>query len=81
MTTQKIVLTKDTLTKWKNDPFTQEVLVNIKQLRASIQESMLDEDLILNPNGQIRLARLLGQREGLDLLLNIHHEEDDEYES
>lgn len=56
---------------WKKDPTTIKLLEALKVMRDSIEKNMTNEEVIFAPNSKQVLARLVGVREGLDLVLNI----------
>lgn len=70
---------------WKKEPVTIKLLEALQDLRDSVERNMLDADLILDEDSRAKLARLVGIREGLDVVLQIevddlveeiNHEED-----
>ena len=75
--TQEVV-TKEMFTVWRQDPVTKQIMDRLQDLREQIQHGLKDEAIILCDSGQLKLARLLGQRDGLDVLLNIQYDEDED---
>ena len=61
---------------WRTDPVTQYIFKQLKLLREEVEYGLKDEQIILSDNGQLKLARLLGQRDGIDTLLKIQYDED-----
>lgn len=61
---------------WRTDPVTKYIFKQLKVLREEVEYGLKDENIILSDNGQLRLARLLGQRDGIDTLLKIQYDED-----
>lgn len=66
---------KDEFTQWLEGPVTKYVFKQIEILREEINATLTDADVVFHPDSAKRLARLVGQREGVDLLLNIEYED------
>lgn len=56
---------------WKNDEVTKEVFRALKRARDYVNLSLTNSDIILGDNAKKAIPRLVGQREGLDLILEI----------
>lgn len=70
------IITREIFTIWKNDPVTAFMFSQLQRLRESIEAGLKDETIILSDGGQLKLARLLGQRDGLDTVLNMSYEDE-----
>ena len=71
MTNSKIDL--ETFKTWMDHPVTKEVMKSLANLRDGLNESLYSEEIIMGPHDTA--ARILGQREGVETLLNIHAED------
>lgn len=60
---------------WKKDIITESLYKALKEVRANIEKEMTDSYIILDPQCQVKLSKLLGIREGLDLVLEMTFEE------
>jgi hypothetical protein len=69
------MITKEMFEVWMQDEITKEIFSGIQDIKVQIEEGLKSEEIILAKDGQLRLARLLGQRDGLNILLNIEYEE------
>lgn len=67
-------ITEQMFSAWKSDPVTKEIFSGLTELRGLINDELRSEGNILADNAQIKLARILGQREGIDSILNISYE-------
>ena len=56
---------------WKNDIVTVKLFESLKDIRDGVERSMTDANLIMKPDGLRDLARLVGLREGLDIVLEM----------
>lgn len=76
-------ITKSQFISWKHDIITQEFYKALQELRIEIEEQLLNADNIFKIDSDKVLARLVGQREGIDTVLNLSIEdyEDDDEES
>jgi len=63
---------KDDFVDWKNNPVTKRVFQAVQDLRDSLNVSLTSANLIMQDNFEKTASRTLGQREGLDTLLQIH---------
>lgn len=64
-------ISNESFHRWKNDPVTQEVFKAISMMCAELKTAFGHPDLIMAKDGQVKAARLLGQVEGAELILNI----------
>ncbi len=75
-------ITKSQFIAWKNDPITKKFFSALKETRDNIEEMMKDSEVILSAGAAQKLVRLVGNREGIDLVLNTSTEDyDDDEES
>lgn len=77
-------ITKSQFLGWKCDIITQEILKDLIDLRKAIEDDMLNANNIFHKNSKQILARLVGYRDGVDVVLNLSVEDfddDDEEES
>jgi len=67
---------------WKKDEVTVKLFEALQVLKDGINEALQSEALIMSKNMEKETARLLGQRDALDLVLNVSvsdvEKEDDE---
>ena len=61
--------------KWEKDEVTVALFKALKRVREDVVFEMQDANLIMANNAEKKLARLVGIREGLDLVLEITFEE------
>ena len=66
---------KEMFDDWKQHAVTELVFSGLQRLRGNIESALCNEGLIMGEDAKAKLARLLGQREGIDLILNIKCEE------
>lgn len=66
--------------QWKNNNVTVQFIETLQEIRRTIEEQMVQDSIITQPNALLTLNRLSGIREGLDQVLNLTNEdfEDDE---
>lgn len=57
--------------RWKHDPVTIYISKIIVAMREQIEASLISSDLVMAPNSDKALARLVGQRDIIDALLTI----------
>lgn len=76
--TQKTQISEEMFNIWIKDPVTLDIFERLKTIRASLTEYLQENELIFDDKGQLKLARLIGQREGIDTLLNIEWEDTNE---
>lgn len=75
-------VSKSQFSAWKNDPITKQFFKALKEARDNIEELMISSDIILSADATQKLTRLVGNREGIDLVLTTSIEDyDDEDES
>jgi len=65
---------------WKNDPITKEVFKKLKEAVEVIKESMTEGSIIGDPNGLLRLNRMKGEIDGLESVIYIDIEDDNNEE-
>lgn len=56
---------------WKNHPLTKSLFVELQYQRDKAKEEMSDGEVIVSPNCQIMLIRLLGRIEAFDAVLQM----------
>jgi hypothetical protein len=66
-------ITPEELSSWKKDLLTQEVFKALETIRDDINESLKNIDILLGDKTVI--ARLIGQKEGISLILDISADE------
>ena len=62
-------ITPESFHRWKKDPVTEELYKRLQNLRTQLNDSLLNAGVILEEKKNA--ARLLGQREGLEVILNL----------
>lgn len=65
---------------WKQDEVTQAIFAALQKLRDEINQSLTNADVILGDKAEINVPRLIGTREGLDLILQISYDDIEESE-
>ena len=68
-------LNKEVFNTWLTDPVTKLIFTQLTEVRETIESGLKDESIILSDGGQLKLARLLGQRDGIDAILNIKYDD------
>lgn len=76
----KIIVSKQEFALWKQQTITQLIFKNLEDLKKGMEEALLNTDFHLKTN-DLERGRLLGQREGIELLLNVHVEDIEEEKS
>lgn len=66
---------------WKHDEVTKEVFKALREAREEVNQALTNADIVLGENADKAIPRLIGQREGLDLLLQISYEDLEEGEN
>lgn len=74
-------ISKSQFSAWKSDPITKQFFKALKEVRDNIEEMMISSDIILSPDANQKLVKLVGNREGIDLVLNTSIEDYDDEES
>ena len=73
---------KEQFFDWKHNPVTEEVFKALQLLRTEINQTLNSEDFLLGKDAHTQIPKLLGRREGIDLILEITiddlEEEDEE---
>ena len=62
---------------WKRDDVTKQLLIALQEARDTADMQLGNPEIIMRADGQLALARLLGFVEGLDIVLNIRHDDID----
>lgn len=62
-------------TDWKDHPVTKEVFRNLQALRSQINDELINAHVLLGPNNEKTVPRLVGYREGIDALLQVTYED------
>lgn len=60
---------------WKQNPVTIKLFKFLKELRIDLEMQMLDGAVIMHHDSEKFLSKLLGMREGLDLILQMEFED------
>lgn len=63
---------------WKKDPITIALFKALEDVRKNIESGMINANNILAEDCQSRMTKLLGMREGIDLVLEITCEDLDD---
>ena len=71
-------MTEKEFDMWMTDPLTKEIFAQLVVQRENINLQLTDSNLVFENKGQLQMARLIGQREGLDLLLEVMYEDIEE---
>lgn len=70
---------------WLNDDVTRRVFTLLRERRGEINTDLVDSNAIMSSDWHLQAARLVGERDGLDRLLEVQYSEveeidkDDEY--
>lgn len=72
-------LSKNDFVSWKRDPVTKKIYAALRELRASIEEEMISDEVI-HQEGIGRIKYLSGVREGINQILHLSTEEFDNEE-
>ena len=62
---------------WMKDPVTVALFSTLEEVREEIEAGMENSDNISASDCHLRMMKLLGIREGIDLVLNINYEDID----
>lgn len=65
---------------WINDEVTKEVFKVLKNVREDINTKLTNSHVLLGENKDTEVPRLIGQREGIDLILEVKCEDLEEEE-
>ena len=60
---------------WKNDEVTKEVFEALREAREQVNLALTNADVVLGSEANKAIPRLIGQREGIDLILQISYED------
>lgn len=63
---------------WQKDPITVALFNVLKEVRNEIEGGMINANNILAEDCQLRMTKLLGMREGIDLVLEMTYEDLDD---
>jgi len=74
-------ITKADFTQWRRNRVTEEVFEALHQSEKYIETVLATEAHLLDKDVRVNSARLLGQLEGIRMILNIHVDEVIEDES
>lgn len=77
MTNRPIVIEKHEFELWMHNPITQALLTSLQNLREDICHALQDGSVIMDDKSGKLLPKLLGQREAIDLILNLKFEDFD----
>lgn len=56
---------------WKKEPVTKALMEALLAYRADLNEAMTNSDVIEEKDSRAKLLRMIGLREGIDLVLNL----------
>lgn len=68
-------ITQSDFIDWKDHPVTKEIFKNLQALRSQVNEELINAHVLLGPNSQKDVPRLVGYREGIDALLQVTYED------
>lgn len=68
-------LTQSDFIDWKNHPVTKIIFKSLEEIREEINQTLTNSEVLLGKESRVQVPRLVGQREGLDILLQISFEE------
>lgn len=66
---------------WMKDPVTLALFSTLEEVRDEVEAGMLNSDNISASDCHLRMMKMLGIREGIDLVLNINYEDIDHGET
>lgn len=69
---------KSSFVNWKKHPITQRIFQMLKELDDSLETIQLSPSVVLQPQGQIQYAQVVGNRELIDRVLSITFEDIEE---
>lgn len=72
---KKRKIDKDEYLQWRDGSITAVVFKALQRMRDRINEDLTNSHLIFKEDGGKTLARLVGQRESIDLILNIEYDD------
>lgn len=71
-------ITKSEFVSWKNSVVTKKLFESLNSLIEEINTTILDASVISSPDAHTKIMRLLGQREGVEFILNMSVDDCDE---
>lgn len=74
-------ITREEFNMWRSDNVTKQMFEALALIRQDIESNMLDASTILGANAQVTLAKLCGNRELIDFVLNVDIEDIENEES
>jgi hypothetical protein len=72
---------------WLEQPITHALYIRLKELDENLKETLLNPGVVLSEDGQLHYARITGNREMIDMILQLSiedfktEEETDKYET
>lgn len=75
------MITKGDFQNWKQDEVTIHLFSTLIEIKEQLTKDMLDPGLIMREGSEKRQAHFLGQKEMIDLILNIEVEDVEEIDS
>lgn len=63
---------------WKSDPVTKEIFKLLSEAREELNLTLTNAEVLLGSNASQTIPRIIGQREALDLILEIKYEDIEE---
>ena len=60
---------------WKGNEITKKVFEKLVEVRSNINVALTDATLVMDTESAKKMARLVGIREGIDLILQIEYED------
>ena len=75
-----MVVSKEAFYRWKNDPVTAAIFNALEEMRETLNDRLTDASIIMHEDHQKISIHTLGQRDGIDLLLQIDLEDISEEE-
>ena len=65
------IVTNSDFLQWRADPVTKKVFATLQEYLSSIEDNMISTAVILRPDANVVLANMAGIRDGLEMVLNI----------
>jgi hypothetical protein len=70
--TKGLTVTGEMFKIWKNDPITKFVFSELETLKLNISAALTDTSFLLAEDSRVKIARLVGERDAIDSILNIN---------
>lgn len=70
---QKNEIDLDSFKVWLEDPVTKHIFNRMEEEREKVNTDLINANLIMSPRAQVKLAMLVGVRNGIDLFLQIQY--------